>query len=192
MEKSLLMQDSWRSNHGYEAMLDFQISWLLRLAAEKKVENKRLHKISKEVLLRLIEWKGATDVMISKVEVWRQWASIDVTAEVELTVDGNTERHLIIIEDKAYTLLHNNQLARYRDSVNDFYKGKHKPTFYIHYWVITFYEDDSNRWSLLQSECDNNGWKLLSFYDVIGWKEGEEFPDTKSDLFDEFWLREWY
>ena len=49
MKKSLLMQDSWRSNHGYEAMLDFQISWLLRLAAEKEVENKRLHKISKEV-----------------------------------------------------------------------------------------------------------------------------------------------
>ena len=50
MKKSLLMQDSWRSNHGYEAMLDFQISWLLRLAAEKEVKNKRLHKISKEVL----------------------------------------------------------------------------------------------------------------------------------------------
>ena len=191
MKKSLLMQDSWRSNHGYEAMLDFQISWLLRLAAEKEVENKRLHKISKEVLLRLIEWKDSTDVIISKVEIWRQWASIDVTAEVELTVGENIERHLIIIEDKAYTLLHDDQLARYRDSVNDFYKGKHKPTIDIHYWVITFFEEGC-RWDSLQNECDKNGWKLLSFYDVIGWKEGKEFPDTKSDLFDEFWLREWF
>jgi len=36
MEKSLFMQDSSRSNHGYEAMLDYQISWLLRLAKEEK------------------------------------------------------------------------------------------------------------------------------------------------------------
>lgn len=186
------MQDNWRSNHGYEAMLDFQISWLLRLSAEKEVEDKYLHKISKGVLLRLIEWNGSTDVIISKVEIWRQWANIDITAEVELTVDENTQRHLIVIEDKAYTLLHDNQLARYKDSVKDYYEGKHKPQFNAHYWVITFYDKDSNRWDSLQEECDKNEWKLLSFYDVIGWKEGEQFPDTKSDLFNEFWLREWY
>ena len=191
MKKSLLMQDSWRSNHGYEAMLDFQISWLLRLSAEKKVENKRLHEISKEVLLRLIERGGSTDVIISKVEIWRQWANIDVTAEVELTVDGQTEQHLIVIEDKAYTLLHDDQLARYKNSVKDYYEGKHKPKVNIHYWVITFFEE-GNRWDSLQKECKENGWRLLSFYDVIGWNEGEEFLDTESDLFDEFWLREWY
>ena len=190
MKKSLLMQDSWRSNHGYEAMLDFQISWLLRLAAEKEVENKRLHKISKEVLLRLIEWKGSTDVIISKVEIWRQWASIDVTAEVVLTVGENIERHLIIIEDKAYTLLHDDQLARYRDSVNDFYKGKHKPTIDIHYWVITFHEE-GRYWERLKYDCKQAEWEILSFYEVIGWENGE-FSDTESDLFNEFWLRKWY
>ena len=30
-----------------------------------------------------------------------------------------------------------------------------------------------------------------SFYEVIGWEDGE-FPDTESDLFNEFWLRKWY
>ena len=191
MKKSLLMLDNWRSNHGYEAMLDFQISWLLRLSAKMEVENKILHKISKEVLLRLIEWKGSTDVIISKVEIWRQWESIDVKAEVELTIDGNIEQHLIVIEDKAYTLLHDDQLARYKKSIVDYYKDKYIPEYNIHYWVITFYEKDSYRWDSLQKECNNNQWNLLSFYDVIGWKEGE-FSDTGSDLFDEFWLREWY
>lgn len=186
------MQDSWRSNHGYEAMLDFQISWLLRLSAEKEVKHKRLHKISKEVLLRLIEREGSTDVIISKVEIWRQWASIDITAEVDLIVDGQIERHLIVIEDKAYTLLHDNQLARYKNSIEDYYEGKHKPKFDIHYWVITFYEEGNGRWNSLQNECKEKGWRLLSFYDVIGWKEDEDFSDTGSDLFDEFWLREWY
>ena len=37
MKESLFMQDSWHSNHGYEAMLDFQMSWLMRLAAEKTI-----------------------------------------------------------------------------------------------------------------------------------------------------------
>ena len=185
------MQDNWRSNHGYEAMLDFQVSWLLRLSAEKEVENKRLHNICKEVLLRLIEWKDSTNVNISKVDIWRQWASIDIKAEVEITIDGNTERHLIVIENKAYTLLHDDQLARYKKQVLDYYKGDYIPKDNIHYWVITFYEE-GGRLDSLQNECKNNGWKLLSFYDVIGWKKGESFPDTKSDLFDEFWLREWY
>lgn len=65
-EKSLLMQDNWRSNHGYEAMLDFQMSWLMRLAAEKNVKKKKLHQISKEVLLRLIELLETPNVILRK------------------------------------------------------------------------------------------------------------------------------
>ena len=192
MEKSLFMQDSWRSNHGYEAMLDFQMSWLMRLSAEKSFKQERLHKISKQVLLRLIEEKGDRDIEVERVEVWRQWESIDVIAEVDIKVDDITEHHLVVIEDKAYTLLHDNQLARYKEAVSGYYEGKPKPKFNIHYWVITFYDDDSSRWEKIDDECKNNGWKLLSFYDVIGWKDGEIFEDTESDLFNEFWLREWY
>lgn len=198
-KKSLLMQDSWRSNHGYEAMLDFQMSWLMRLAAEKNVDKKKLHQISKEVLLRLIELLETPNVVIKKVEVWRQWEHIDVTAEVEVNVKGETQHHLVVIEDKAYTMIHNNQLNRYAEKVSEYYEGKLKQKFIIHYWVITFFDKSSNYWSILESACQNAKWgnvewKLLSFYDVIGWSEDkkEKYEGTESDLFEEFWIKEWY
>ena len=89
MKESLFMQDSWHSNHGYEAMLDFQMSWLMRLAAEKDIEKPQLYKISKDVLLRLIEIgnEDKQNVTIENVKVWRQWKSIDVIAEGDIKVN---------------------------------------------------------------------------------------------------------
>ena len=88
MKESLFMQDSWHSNHGYESMLDFQMSWLMRLAAEKDIEKPQLHKISKEVLLRLIEIDKdiKQNIEIIKVEVWRQWKSIAIPQNVSETI----------------------------------------------------------------------------------------------------------
>lgn len=54
-EKSLLMQDNWRSNHGYEAMLDFQMSWLMRLAAEKNVKKKNCTRLAKKSCCDLLD-----------------------------------------------------------------------------------------------------------------------------------------
>ena len=190
MKESLFMQDSWHSNHGYEAMLDFQMSWLMRLAAEKDIEKPQLYKISKDVLLRLIEIgnEDKQNVTIENVKVWRQWKSIDVIAEVDIKVNDLIEHHLVVIEDKAYTMVHDNQLTRYKQTVEETYGGTRKP----HYWVITFFDENQKyKYEALKVDCDNAKWKLLSFYDVIGWKDGE-FPDTESDLFNEFWLREWY
>ena len=166
---------------------DFQMSWLMRLAAEKNIEKPRLHDVSKDVLLRLIGKEGAKGVEIKKVQVWRQWASIDVVAEVDVIVDGSPEQHLVAIEDKAYTMLHDNQLVRYKKIVTETYEGKRD----IHYWVITFFDkSNKDKYEALQQDCDKAEWRLLSFYEVIDWKEG--FEPTESDLFNEFWLKEWY
>ena len=188
MKESLFMQDSWHSNHGYESMLDFQMSWLMRLAAEKDIEKPQLYKISKDVLLRLIEIgnEDKQNVTIENVKVWRQWKSIDVVAEVDIKVNGLIEQHLVVIEDKAYTMIHDDQLTRYRKTVVETYGDTRK----IHYWVITFHEE-GRYWDKLNYDCKQAEWNLLSFYEVIGWKKGK-FDDTESDLFNEFWLRKWY
>lgn len=193
MKKSLFMQDSSRSNHGYETMLDYQISWLLRLAKEEKDD--WLHKVARNVLLKMIEKEKDSNVKINRVEVWKQWERIDLTAEIELEVNNLTERHLVVIEDKAYTLIHNEQLKRYTETVNAHYRNNGRNSYNKHFWVISFFDREEECFKSLQKQCDDYKeakWKLLSFYDVIGWKEGEPFPDTKCDLFDEFWLREWY
>lgn len=190
MKESLFMQDSWHSNHGYEAMLDFQISWLMRIAAEKNIEKPLLHKISKDVLLRLVEIcnEGKQNVEIVQVKVWRQWKSIDVVAEVDIKINGLIEQHLVVIEDKAYTMIHDDQLKRYKITVNETYANTRE----VHYWVITFFDKSQRyKYEALKMDCDKAKWKLLSFYEVIGWKDGE-FQDTESDLFNEFWLRKWY
>ena len=186
MKVSLLMQDKWGSNHGYEAMLDFQISWLLQVA--KGHENKKLLSVARYVLLNLIGRKEKTDAKITRVDVWRQWNSIDVCAEIDVIIDGKEEKHVVVIEDKAYTLIHDNQLERYSEHAKEHYTHGE----FVHYWVITFF-DKSNKakYDVLKQDCDKARWGLLSFYEVIGWNDGD-FEDTGSDLFDEFWLRKWY
>ena len=193
MNKSLFMQDSSRNNHGYEAMLDYQISWLLRLAKEEK--NDWLHEIARSVLFKLIEKENDSDVKINRVEVWKQWERIDLIAEIEIEVNNQTERHLVVIENKAYTLIHDDQLTRYTYTVNSYYHDKGRNSYKKHFWVISFFDREEEWFKVLQKQCDDykeKKWRLLSFYEVIGWEEGKDFPDTKSDLFDEFWLREWY
>lgn len=196
-KRSLLMQDKWGSNHGYEVMLDFQMSWLIRLAAEKNVEKKKLHQISKEVLLRLTGLLETPNVDIKRVDVWRQWERIDVTAEVEVVVKGETQHHLVVIEDKAYTMIHDDQLNRYAETVSAHYFGRRKKDYKIHYWVITFHDEGSECWKKLKIDCERCKiveWKLLNMYDVIGWRKdkADNFKDIGSDLFEEFWIKEWY
>ena len=197
VDYSLFMQDNSEGDHGKEAMLDYQMSWLMRLAAETKVENKRLHQISKEVLLRLIGLLETPNVDILNVDVWRQWEHIDVFAEIKVVVDGETQHHLVVIEDKAYTMIHDNQLTRYAETVRAYYSGKRKNNYTIHYWVITFHDEGSDYWKQLKEDCEKCDivkWNLLNMYDVIGWRKDKEndFKNTESDLFDEFWLKKWY
>ena len=111
-----------------------------------------------------------------------------MVAEVDIKVNDMIEPHLVVIEDKAYTMIHDNQLTRYKQTVEETYGGTRKP----HYWVMTFVDKSQrNKYEAIKMDCDNANWELLSFYNVIGWKDGE-FPDTESDLFNEFWLRKWY
>lgn len=189
MKESQFMHDSSRSNYGYESMLDFHMSWLLRIAKEHPDKTKpELHKVARKVLFKLIKKEDRPEYTIKRVEVWKQWEHIDVIAEIELEVNKLIERHLVILEDKAYTLIHDDQLTQYEHAINSYYRDK---TYKKHYWVITFFDRGEKSFNDLMAQCERNDWKLLSFYDVIGWKEGK-FKDTESDLFNEFWLRKWY
>ena len=61
--KSFFMMDNSK-DHGKEAMLGYQISWLMRLATRKDVENRKLHEISRFTLLQLLDMKDCRDVDI--------------------------------------------------------------------------------------------------------------------------------
>ena len=60
---------------------------------------------------------SSENLIINSVEVGRQWRNIDIWVEINHDT-------ILIIEDKTNTSIHDNQLDRYREIIEDEYKGK--------------------------------------------------------------------
>ena len=124
--------------------------------------------------------------------VWKQWNNIDLHANVTLRIDGGEpEYHVIVVENKVYTPLSDNQLGPYKEIILNTYKGgayeKH-----IHFWVITGFNEEcrKDKFDKIKKECEANGWGCIPILDLQPNNIPEkEKPD--SDIFDEFWLKEW-
>lgn len=193
---SFFMHDDSTNNQGYEHMLDFQMSWVMRVAASNEIKEKNpiLHKRCFDILMKLIGKTNLDQVEVISVKVMKQWKRIDVHAEIVISCSGHNEKHLIVIEDKAYTKIHDDQLNRYEDIINNKYdwddalKGFEK-----HFWVITFFGYDKTGdyekdYRILKSMCDeaNADWQLLSYDDIL-----DDYTPTGSEHFDDFWIDEW-
>lgn len=191
---SLFMYDNSEGDYGKEAMLDYQMSYLLRLSATVE----RGFEVGKRVLMRLLD-KGSlidkngyvANIKVSYVKVWKQWQHIDVIAEVEGDFGNGIEKHIIVIEDKAYTSVHDNQLNRYSKTVNDWYKDKNVQ---IHYWVITFFDNGSDESNAINKHCKEakENWGCLSFDEVVNPNNEEIQRGTGNNIIDEFWIKTWY
>ena len=195
---SFFMHDQSENNQGYEHMLDFQMSWVMRVAANKDIQqnNPILYKRCFDILMKLIEKEDCENVEVRHVYVWKQWKRIDVIAHVEILCDGKEEKHVVVLEDKAYTLIHDDQLRRYEETVaeyykeNDFLKGNENNK---HYWVITFFGYDENgeheyNYQVLDKMCNDYypKWKVRSFEDIL-----DDRTPTGSEHFDDFWIYKW-
>ena len=91
-----------------ELSQDAFIAWLLQWAApECQSENPELNEVAVAFVNRLISLQGTAPSQLARVKAGRQWANIDIWAEVN-------DSHLIIIEDKIGSGQHSDQLARYR------------------------------------------------------------------------------
>lgn len=183
--ESFFMRDDSENNHGYEHMLDFQMSWVMRVPTKQEIrsKNQNLYERCYGVLMKLIE-KDKVEKIVS-VHVWKQWQRIDVIAEVVVEYDGKEEKHVVVIEDKAYTMIHDDQLNRYERTVSEWYADKDiKP----HYWVITFFSEGEAGYKTMKSMCDasNVKWRLLSYDNVL-----DDYSPTGSELFDDFWINKW-
>jgi len=83
------------------------------------------------------------EVKITAIETWAQWKKIDVLAEITL---GNGEKHLLAIEDKTFSEVHNRrgkdetQLAYYNRCLNEKLKNLKIPEANCH---KVFYKTDS-------------------------------------------------
>lgn len=193
---SLFMNDDSEGNFGKETMLDYQLSYLLRLVNGYETGDE----ISRRTIMKLLgkkvkldHWGNveSDDLNNVKVKVWKQWQHIDLIVEVEANFATDTEKHIIVIEDKAYTGLHDDQLNRYAHIVEDWYKGQNVQ---IHYWVITFFDNDTKEFDSIVNLCNKatSDWKCLSFNDVIDLTDEERERGTFNEILDEFWVKKWF
>jgi hypothetical protein len=196
--QSMFMNDDSEGDHGKEAMLDYQLSYLLRLASTYETG----FELGQRTIMKLIEEKyqlnqlGYIDnVDFISVKVWKQWQKIDLIAEVEVDlgsgVESNIEHHVIVVEDKAYTGIHDDQLNRYNQTVEEWYKGKEVK---IHYWVITFFDNDTKEFEAISNQCREakGRWECISLEDVVDLTYDERISGTGNDIIDEFWIKRWF
>ncbi len=106
----------------------------------------------------------------------------DVTAEITLENEAEESRYALLIEDKAYTSLHDDQLARYKKIFEEYYNGSN---YELRYAVVVLPDTMPEA---TKEESKRNGFEPFCLGDLplSDWQE-----ESESDLFNEFWLRYW-
>ena len=188
--------DNSESEHGYEALLDFEMSWVLRVCANQEEARLRPHLYHqcRKILNDL------TNIDINKcveeVKVWRQRNYIDVLAEIRVKDDG---LHVLVLEDKAYTKIRFKQIEEYPKGVFEHYKGNREIKY--HFRVVSFFDSeyDSVKLDNLKNSVANYSfgpeynpekysWRVFSTSDLPDWNVNNY---SESDLFNEFWFAKW-
>ena len=191
---SLFMNDDSEGDHGKEAMLDFQLSYLLRIANTYEDGSE----LAKRVLMKMMgetpkidSYGWVENLDLKSVKVWKQWQRIDLIAEVEADCGSGMKHHVIVVENKAYTGIHDGQLSRYAETIEDYYKDK---DVQMHYWVITFFDSSTKNYEAIADQCKEakGHWKCTAFEDLIDLTEEERQKGTYNQIIDEFWIKNWY
>lgn len=103
--------DSSEGNANKEAIMDFVVSWTLRMAVDhKKIKRPILHKCSRNLLFMLIGKQNFKKTRVVKVETRKQYKKIDLWVRIILEENGVREQHDVLIEDKVYSKLRDKQL----------------------------------------------------------------------------------
>jgi len=181
---SLFMMDNSKSDKK-ELVVDYFLSWTLRCASEENINARfplvnEYAKIILEILLGLDNTLG----QIKSVKTWKQWEQIDLWIEI-IT---NKCKYALLIETKAYSHIHSNQLERYKETFENHYEDT---DFQKHYCLFTLMDEVSKE---DLEECEKNKFKAFTMNDVYNHLESrysKELKLTGSDLFDEFWFGKW-
>ena len=181
------MADSTEGKDGAkEVIMDYVISWTLRRAQNSCAYDKPvLYRYSRKLLGFLLGIK-LEDSDVVKVETKKQMERIDLWVEVSV----NGVEYDILIEDKYYSGLHDNQLERYRE----FFDGwllENRPKSKPLYWLLTCHERGLTD---IYDSAEKYGFCVGFWDDMISAMgcEDDDAQDSESDIFNEFWLRSWW
>lgn len=192
IKNSKFMADCSQNGKGKEAILSFQISWILRCAADPDIYQSHpiLYKKCREMLFTLLNFDNSlnsNNINVLEVKVWKEWYDIDVLAKIKLSINGNQpEMHVLLVENKIYTALAPQQRDDYPKKVKD--KIKNFKYSQLHQVVISCLEPNNIKYRDLQTFCEGTEWRVLNYEDLVNWNTDEL---TESDLFNEFWYATW-
>ena len=184
-----LMTDSSKKDGNAEAVMDYVISWCLRFAESRYLSEKPiLSRYCRYMLGKLIDVDIKENTNVKSVVVKKQWHRIDLCVEVIIEENYIDSKHAILIENKYYTKLHDNQHVEYKNVFDKEYEGWLKT-----YRIITCYDDPAKVEELYGEDIKGTPFKAYSFYEMLSpdlW-DGEKglCVESESDIFNEFWLR---
>ena len=188
----LMCDDSEKDGHA-ETMMDYVLSWSLRCTKYPSIKSNKplLYHYCKYILCTLIDrLQDMDNITIDDVRVWKQEQYIDLWVEVDLHINKREEHHAILIEDKYYTGVHDDQLARYKRIFEEHYQEKEKyPRRNLHYVLITCIYSDNIYYAPLAQAAKENGFEIYQLYDIVDNSLG--YRESESDIFNELFLREW-
>ena len=92
-------------------------------------------------------------LIINSVEVGRQWRNIDIWVEINHDT-------ILIIEDKTNTSIHDNQLDRYREIIEEEYKGKRNNQLFT-------YVKTGNEPKAVLEEVKQKGYKTINRSQIL-------------------------
>ena len=183
------MTDHSEGDKGKEAVMDFQLSWVLRMAADTDYTKDKpaFRLFSKFMLLKILGKPFPSSIQVSKVKVWKEWENIDLCVEVELVKKEKREYHFILIENKVYTNMNPRQRDEYPKTLKQYYENNPEREFYKPHQVLITCVETNEELKKVKQFCAGTKWKVLSLYDLILDLDIE----TESELFNEFWIYNW-
>ena len=189
---SKFMSDHSEGDHGLEALLDYQLSWVLRMAADSECKPRLKHQC-RYILFNLLGIQDSEAIEISKVKVWKQWWYIDLVADIYLVENGEKRLHVLMLENKAYTRMYQHQRDVYPERVKEAYNTypayKDYRNYDLHQVIVTCFEKEHSIFQELERFIEKDKcWSIRSVADLPDWSVEEV---TESDLFNDFWFNDW-
>ena len=198
MKDSLLMRDSTEGDGKAEIVMDYIMSYSLRHAESKYlIEKPTLCRYCRYMLGKLLNFNINNNMPITSVKVWREWKHIDLRVEVTIGEEKTGDHYAILIENKYYGKLRENQLSDYKKVFDEYYNAKGIPETHRRYKLISCFENEEDVKDIYGKEIEKvKPFTALPFYDLINndeyWHEKDNaYEETESDIFNEFWLRKW-
>lgn len=134
-----------------ELSQDALFAWLIQWADPKYKDKDLLMFDLAQSFVRLL--LGDNNYPIDSINVGRQWKNIDVWVEIN-------DDTFLVIEDKTNTSIHDNQLERYKMTVEEEYRGKRNKQFF------SYVKTGNEPLSTLR-KIERIGYKTISRIDII-------------------------